>query len=226
MKPGLFLIAALVGLLANGSAMPDFPAPIKKALLREIFEQFPCAKRVELQPLQAIDSACAEGTSVRFTSQASPLGVFSFATDCRDGKTRTAQARSRVVCDVAISTKPIRHGESIESAQVRFTARDLSDFAVTGFFPNPQALREGRAQGFIPAGALLTHQNVSFPKAVNRLERVDICLSKGDLSVHSDGIALENGSVQDWIRVENPMTKKILRAKVVGRGRVSVTEGP
>ncbi|GLR64604.1 flagellar basal body P-ring formation chaperone FlgA [Marinospirillum insulare] len=72
------------------------------------------------------------------------------------------------------------------------------------------------------AGDVLSSKNLLETDAVNRSEQITIVATNGVLSVRMGGEALDSGKVGDQIRVRNLQSGRVIRALVVGRGKVEV----
>lgn len=72
------------------------------------------------------------------------------------------------------------------------------------------------------AGDIVTSNNLLVTDAVNRGEQISIVATNGTLSVRMSGEALDSGKVGDQVRVRNLQSGRVIRALVVGRGKVEV----
>lgn len=72
------------------------------------------------------------------------------------------------------------------------------------------------------AGDVLSSNNILITDAINRGEQITIVATNGTLSVRMGGEALDSGKVGDQVRVRNLQSGRVVRALVVGRGRVEV----
>lgn len=74
----------------------------------------------------------------------------------------------------------------------------------------------------VRAGEVISSNNLLASDAVNRKEQITIVATNGTLSVRMSGEALDSGKVGDQVRVRNLQSGRVIRALVVGRGRVEV----
>lgn len=72
------------------------------------------------------------------------------------------------------------------------------------------------------AGDVISSANLLASDAVNRGEQVSIVATNGTLSVRMGGEALDSGKIGDQVRVRNQQSGRVVRALVVGRGKVEV----
>lgn len=74
----------------------------------------------------------------------------------------------------------------------------------------------------IPAGRLLTWNDIARRPLVKKGEMVDVSASEGMLTVTMKAVAMENGSRGDTVTVRNPNSRKDFAALVVDENRVQI----
>ena len=68
----------------------------------------------------------------------------------------------------------------------------------------------------------LNPHNIEAAKLINKGEHVSIVASDSNLTVSMDGIALEEGSLGETIKVRNLSSKKIIEAQITDPKKVNV----
>ncbi|MEH6725431.1 MAG: flagellar basal body P-ring formation chaperone FlgA, partial [Hyphomicrobiales bacterium] len=71
-------------------------------------------------------------------------------------------------------------------------------------------------------GVPISANDVQPPTLIARNDRVVIELRTGRLSISADGRAMEAGAEGDTISVINTHSKRVIDARVIGRGRVEL----
>ena len=72
------------------------------------------------------------------------------------------------------------------------------------------------------AGTPIQTSWLEMPKEVNRGDKVRVEVRSGSAHLEMEGRAEASGSVGESIPVSNPASKKAFRARIEGKGRVSV----
>jgi flagella basal body P-ring formation protein FlgA len=83
-------------------------------------------------------------------------------------------------------------------------------------------LQKLRARAYITPGSVISHQHTQIPFIVNSGESVALVRETPSIKVSLRVKALENGRENQWIRVENAHSKKVIQARVVQPGEVSL----
>ena len=71
-------------------------------------------------------------------------------------------------------------------------------------------------------GAVIGMRQTQAPVLVQPGQIVDLVIDRNGLTVKARVEALQRGRDQEWIRVRNPTTRKVLQAKVVDEGTVTL----
>ncbi len=115
--------------------------------------------------------------------------------------------------------QPIQPGQVIEEQR--------EEFPKTGDFAASRDQVAGRWPRIsIRAGSEIRMDQLIDPKAVGRGERVRVEVVEGGAHLEFDGIAESSGSAGETIPVRNPENGHRFRARVEGKGRVSVGAAP
>lgn len=123
--------------------------------------------------------------------------------------------------EVTVLTRPLGRGEIIRRGDLDVQrvplsrARRLEPALPEDLigFETRRAMRPG-----VPVAA----SDVRPPTLINRNDRVVIVLQTGRLSISADGRAMQAGAEGDTISVINAHSKRVIDARVIGRGRVAL----
>lgn len=128
----------------------------------------------------------------------------------------------RGYAQVAATRFALKPGDRVSESVLSWEKRELSTLQQTGFFLKGRKMEGMVAQTYIPMGTVLQSRHLSFPPLVARGEWVDLMREKQNIKLTARVKSLENGSLDQKIRVEAPQSKKILTAIVVGENKVVV----
>jgi len=145
--------------------------------------------------------------------------IFSW-TEKGQRKETTGGATIRAYLPVAVTKGPVRHNDVFESKNIVFEERDISYLRNTGYFDSSEKLFSMRANGYLAPGTVVGFQHTQEPWLVSQGQVVELVNRHGKLKVTARMTALENGKADQWIRLENPSSKKIVRARVMKNGEV------
>ncbi|MBI1861452.1 MAG: flagellar basal body P-ring formation protein FlgA [Deltaproteobacteria bacterium] len=116
---------------------------------------------------------------------------------------------------VAAAVKDLGPGEAFTPENVKWVENDVAFLSRSGFFRAPEELRNLESRGFIRAGTVLSRMQVQNARWVVAGSPVEIIHQGPSLKITARGKALQSGSRNDWIRVENFQTHKMVLAQVV-----------
>lgn len=134
-----------------------------------------------------------------------------------------ARVRIQVSCERLVAAEPLRPGQTLASSQMRQETGKC--------FPAPHAgLDAERAAGMvvvraIPAGAEIRGELLALPNEVNRGDAVAVEVRSGGARLAFTGKAESSGRNGDLVAVRNPSSNRIFRARVDGKGKVTVEAG-
>ena len=201
------------------------PAPVvRPALAKAVAAQLPAGVRVEVGDVSSY-AKVSESARLSLVAPNPPLGLVSFtATWLEEGRFRSTNGTAlvRAYAPVAVTRSPLRPGDSFDESNVRFEERELTPFAQSGYFVDWEQLKAMRVKGFARAGMVLGSANTERPAAVRQGEWADLVRTSGALRLVAKVRALENGKLDQNIRVQNPATNRILLARVSGPGELQV----
>lgn len=122
---------------------------------------------------------------------------------------------------VVVARIDLQRRASLTPSMLSLVEMDVSK--VRGdYFTNPADLQGVTLRNRVRSGDVISSNNLLATDAVNRKEQITIVATNGTLSVRMSGEALDSGKVGDQIRVRNLQSGRVIRALVVGRGRVEV----
>jgi flagellar basal body P-ring formation protein FlgA len=130
---------------------------------------------------------------------------------CPDPKPWHLYVQIRVIgtSSVAVAAHAIVAGTVLTAKDMRVEQHDISELPV-GFLDDP-AIAVGLTAGRpISGGAFLTNQQLLAAKAVQRGQTVTLVADVGGMSVRMTGKALNDGLVNQRVRVENLSSGKIV----------------
>lgn len=131
-------------------------------------------------------------------------------------------ASVKIYRPIVVSKTIIRNSEALNSENCSLQEREISPFRLTGYYEDLQSLNRLRARGYIPPGMVISHNHTQEPFVVNSGENINLIRETPSVKVSIRAKALENGREQQWIRVENLSNRKIIQARVLRPGEVSL----
>jgi len=211
---------------AEGAEAP--PAKLREclgeALRQRVAQQLPKQARLEIGDVTSLVPVPC-GADVLLVSPNPPFGVVSFRASWLDhGEFRSTHGTALVEAYalVAVTRTALRPGDPLTTENVSFQERELTPYAQSGYFLDWASLQQVRARGFARAGMVLGSANTELPLPVHQGEMVELVRQHGALRLSAQVRALENGKLDQMIRVQNPSTNKILLARVTGPGELQL----
>ncbi|MFT3930406.1 MAG: flagellar basal body P-ring formation chaperone FlgA [Spongiibacteraceae bacterium] len=122
---------------------------------------------------------------------------------------------------VVVATKPLATGSVITASDVEMATFDVSQLAGTYLTTANEAIGMGVKRP-ISTGRPLVAQQLEQPLLIRRGEGVVISAESGELAVKMSGTALTDGRRGELIRIKNQTSARVVDAKVIGPGQVSV----
>lgn len=143
-----------------------------------------------------------------------------FRVDGKVVKNMAVSATLEALAEVAITSQDLRRGALIREENIELAERDLN-FLRAPCFDRSELLGQ-RLKRSLRKGDVFERSAVAFPPMIKRGEIVTITAQKGALKVTAKGMAQQNGSAGDMIRVRNISSHKDLICKVAGPVAVTV----
>ncbi len=110
----------------------------------------------------------------------------------------------------------------LKDEDLAFEARELSRLPHDVILNKEEALGKELRMG-ISAGTVLRASHLREPLLVKRNQEVEILAKGQNFEIKAKGIALENGRLDEFIRVRNKSSNRVIQAKVISEGQVEVT---
>lgn len=172
--------------------------------------------------LSGIVPQAAEITSVEPNP---PFGVINFELSWNEQgnyKQAFGTASSKVFLPVVVAKTAIRNNEPFTSENCSLKEKELTAHRLTGYYESLESMRPFRARGYITPGMVISYNQTQSPFIVNSGESVELVRVSPGIQISVRARAVESGREGQWIKVENLSNKKIVQAKVLSPGTVSV----
>jgi flagella basal body P-ring formation protein FlgA len=127
--------------------------------------------------------------------------------------------------EALVLTHRLARGEIVRASDLTMVRRPKAQFATTLVTGADQAVGLA-ARHVLQPGQLLRQTDLMKPELVGRNDAVTITYQVPGIVLNVRGEAKEAGALGDIIDVINAQSKKVLRATVIGPGRVSVGAAP
>lgn len=219
------LLALLLHATVAGSAFAE-RRPVDEALVRAAIETGWADRAVagaELEILRLPKLVAPEGGGVRvcWPETAIPAGSRALTVECvHDGRVVArglASVMIRRETPVWIVLHDLKRGDAVGAEDVRLSARTWersSTRAVTGEMPS----RGWIAARALTAGQWLRQADVKKRPDVTAGSKIRLLVRGGDASVWVTGRVRRAGSIGDTILVLNPITNKLVSARLLDAG--------
>lgn len=122
---------------------------------------------------------------------------------------------------VAVTGRMIAGGEILTADSVIFERRDIGKLK-PGYFTNIDKIVGLTVKRQLAPGMLLTDTLLDQPTLVRRGNIVSIVAKNGGVVITTPGVAMENGSENEFIRVRNASSKKIITGRVVDENTIQI----
>ncbi len=132
-----------------------------------------------------------------------------------------AKVRVRVAILRVVATADLDAGRALDASQLRVESSE-SFPGGGGWFGSVDPLIGRVLRRSVRAGVALRPQWLDFAKDITAGDTVQVEVRSGGARLQMQAVAEAGGSVGQSITVRNPGSKKIFRARVEGKGRVSV----
>lgn len=123
---------------------------------------------------------------------------------------------------VAVTTRALAAGELITGDSVSFERRDIGRMP-PGYCTNLDSILGLAVKRQLSPGTAVTNSMLAKPILIKRGKTVTIVAKIGGIEVSAPGIALQNGSESQFIRVKNTNSNKIITGQVVDGTTVQAT---
>lgn len=202
---------------------------IREAAERFVRSQMPPGQSDTIVTAARLDprlrlARCAGPLEASFLSGARLQAQVSVAVGCRRGADWTLY--------VPVSVQSRIHVLALRGPQVqgaRLTAEDVAEETrlvsglTVGYVTDVAQLSRSTLRHPLPAGALLTSEDLLADFMVHQGEQITLLASLDGIQVRAAGLALQNGRDGALIRVQNLSSAKVVQGFVAGDGVVDVS---
>jgi flagella basal body P-ring formation protein FlgA len=229
----LILLGAL--LTPSWPKAADPPPGHDHAAIRQAVEQFLGAEASGRFPgeisveVNGLDprlrlKACPEALEVGLNPGSDALGKTTVLVKCpvTGGWSLYVPAQVTVMGEVLVAARYIARGDLLGPGDAELERRDLSRLRY-GYLTDPAQLAGTLAKRAIREGMVVLPQAIETAPLVRRKDQVTILARGGGLEVQAHGIALQDGTKGERIRVRNLGSKREIEAVIIGAGIVEVT---
>lgn len=224
------LIRIFIGVLLHLGAVADVTSPTtasmktpEQKIKSYISRDFGIHGRVEVEKvfMKTLVPQDAEVIAVE-PRPAAGLVNFEMAWE-ENGVLRQAygNASVKIYTPIVVAKTVIRNNESFTKDNCSLQEREISPYKVTGFYDRLETLKSFRVKGYVTPGTVISPIHTQTPFLISSGESVELVRESPSVRVSIKAKALENGRENQWIRVENLSTRKVIQAKVINQGEVS-----
>ena len=217
-----FMVSVFGSLLWATSA--PVRSPIEKLLEQNIRLDWPEATRIEVNQVSSKKVIPSQAILLQIHPRPA-MGAISFEASWKspEGPQRTfGTAVVRVYQPVAVARANLNPQEALDEVKIQFEEREISKFTQNGIFSHWEELEGKTAKTFIKAGMPVHRVQTESPAEIRQGQMVDLIFNNNQLLISARMKALEHGRLGNWIRVENPNSKRVIRARVSAPGQVAI----
>ena len=131
------------------------------------------------------------------------------------------RAKVSIIEDVVRAKRIVRRKEIIAADDLEIAKIDVSLYPY-GYFNDKDLIIGMQSNSTISKGAVIAEWMVKEPPVIERNDKISIFVNIGEIAAEAEGVALEDGSIGEEIKVKNTSSKKELKAVVVDEGVVEV----
>lgn len=219
----LFLFVLFWTVIGNAAISPAPKTNSHVSSLKQIaMRDWPNAVRIEISHFN-LQTAAPEGAVITQLSPRPALGAVSFEMEWSEkglSKQTRGSAIIKVYQSVAVAQKNLNHGDFFGSDAVTFKELEISRYHRTGLFTTWDELKDKVVKGFVRSGTVISAAQAQKPIEIQSGQMVDLLFENNQMLITARMKALESGRAGDWIRVENPTSKRVVRARVSAAGQV------
>lgn len=230
------LFVVLIAMLAashNGFASPRYQkhASIYQTVTRFITSQLgPSADYdIHVSPLDSrlkLPKCADELTAFTAHNETLRAGRFSVGVRCGEGPKPWSiftTGSLKIMQDVLVLTRPVSRGQILTRQMLAIEKRDQANIR-RGYFSEIKAVENKQSLRNLPAGAVITFNNVTDAVLIKRGEKITISASSSGYNVRMQGKAMMDGVKGQSIRVKNVSSGRTIAATVIKPGLVSIIQ--
>lgn len=121
---------------------------------------------------------------------------------------------------IVVTTRAFRQGDVIGPADITLERRNVGH--MSSYYTDKNKAVSHVLTHAVAAGTVLNDSIVVMPKVINQGDIVSLVARNGAIEVATTGRALQNGRINQFIRVQNLQSKKMLSGKVIDSHTVDV----
>jgi len=122
---------------------------------------------------------------------------------------------------IVVASRTLPRGTQLIREDIKLEERDTTQLH-RGYLTNPEQVIGNTLKRNLQMNSVLLPSHIKAPYTIKRGERVTILAKAGALLVRMNGKALENGTLNEQIKVLNESSKRKIEATVKGRGIVEI----
>ncbi len=198
-----------------------------KAYIQQLPPITPGQVRVEIKPA-VIDSRiklkkCDQPLKATLANTDKRMGRVSVEIRCNDQKQWTYRLplQVSVFAPIVVTHQQISRNTVIAKPDLKMEIHDISKL-YQGYFSNMDEVTGRMARQGIRPGTVLNPGLTKAPLLVKRGQTVDMLVKTRSYEIHMTGQALSDGSKGQIIKVKNSSSNRIVDARVVDYGQVSI----
>lgn len=173
---------------------------------------------VVVSPPRRPATACGEPYEI-VPTDTKTLTRMRFSVRCKgEPRATTYMVTARIDTPVLVAATALPSGHTLDEADLK---QEVRDFALTSDGLTDPALAVGRMlRRTVKADQVIQARLLKGAEAIRRGQVVQIEANTGPIRVSAPGTALQNGALDDVIRVKNATTGKVIFARVTGADTV------
>ncbi len=208
---------------------------IPEAVLLEQAQQAVKSKTVgldcEIKPLGGADLLAPIGQvsyDVRFPSGIHFIGpvtaLVAVSVDHKPYRQVTVKLDVNLFKNVVTTVRPLQNGDMISASDIQLERREIGHSS--GFFSELSQAEGMVLKRPVAAGTMLQSSFMAMPQVIKRGSLLSLVARIGSIEVATTGQAMENGSINQIIKVQNLKSKKVVSAKVIDANTAEVFTRP
>jgi flagella basal body P-ring formation protein FlgA len=202
------------------------PEAITRAIEKAVHARIGPATTVFVSNVSGVRLARASSAFIAVPDPAARIGApvrFVLADGASRGRPRLGEvtATIQVSAPAVRARRAIARGTRLDAEDVALLETDLIGRLLRPL-PSLEAALGARATHDIAEDALLTHIDIVAGPTIKAGEIVRAHVHVGDVELVGSGVAAENGMKNEVIRVVNPESRHIFRARILESGEVEV----
>lgn len=217
----IVLNALAAGLVAGAASAQTAPSSEAAELVRQaVIDALGVHVEVDVRSID-MPATDARLTSARpdATARLGRPVRFTFVTD--QGRTVRATVEMIVVADHVVARQPVARSRIVSEADIELVSGELVDVPLKRL-PPAGDIAGARALRAIETGQVIQAGLVQVARAVEAGSRVTVVARSGAVEVTATMVAADGGNVGDVIRVSNPDSRRVVKGRIVARGRIEV----